>query len=77
MKKLKKEAIKSKDLSKKGRAKGDKQQLKEVSKKIKKCITDKKRTRRQEQIQRILEEFRCIKNILNIKSARKKRSFQR
>ena len=43
-----------------------------MSKKIKKCITDKKRTRRQEQIQRILEEFRCIKNIFEHQICKKK-----
>ena len=52
-------------------AEGDKQRLKEVSKKIKKCIRDNKRSRRQEKIQRILEAFRGIKNISNIKSAKK------
>ena len=46
--------------------------MKEVSKKIKKCIRDNQRSRRQEKIQRILEAFRGIKNISNIKSAKKK-----
>ena len=45
--------------------KEDKGRLKEVSKKIKKCIRD-------EKIQRVLEEFKGIKNISNIKSVRKK-----
>ena len=43
-----------------------------MSKKIKKCIRDKKRSRKREKIQRILEEFERIKNISNIKSAKKR-----
>ena len=52
--------------------KDDKQQSKEVSKKIKKCINDKKGSRRQENIQQILEEFKGIKNISCIKSAKQR-----
>ena len=49
---------------------GDKHHLKELSKKIKKCIRDRKRTKRQEKTQRILQEFRGIKSISCIKSGR-------
>ena len=52
--------------------KGDKHQLKDLSKKIKKCIRDSKRTKRQEQILWILEEFRGIKSRSCIKSGRKR-----
>ena len=52
-------------------ATGEKQHLKEVSKQKRKCIRDKKESKRQEKIQRILEECRGIKNISCIKSARK------
>ena len=38
--------------------KEEKQRLKEVSKRIKKCIRDKKRMKRQQDIQRILEDFK-------------------
>ena len=53
-------------------AREDKQQLKEVSKRIKKCIRNKTRAKRKEAIQQILEKFIGIKNISQIKSARKK-----
>ena len=46
--------------------------LKELSKKIKKCIRDRKRTKRKEKIQRILEEVRGIKSISYVKSGRKR-----
>ena len=61
------------DLLKKGQntARGEKQHLKDVSKHERKCIRDKKRSRRQEKIQRILEDCRGIKNISGIKPARK------
>ena len=36
-------------------AKGDRHQLRELSKRIKKCIRDRRRTKRQEKIQQILE----------------------
>ena len=52
--------------------KSDKQQLKEVSKRIKKCTRIKKRAKRKEMIQQMLEQFRGAKNISQIKSARKK-----
>ena len=52
--------------------KGEKKHLKELSKQRRKCIRDEKRSRRQEKIQRILEECRGIKNISGIKSARKR-----
>ena len=50
----------------------DKQHLRKVSKQLRKCIRDKKRSKRQERIQRILEEFRGVKNISCIKLAKKK-----
>ena len=49
--------------------KGDKHQL---SKRIKACIRDRKRTKRQEKIQRILEEFRGIKSFSCTTSGRKR-----
>ena len=39
-------------------ARGERRHLKEVSKQIRKCIKDKKISKRQEKIQRILKEFR-------------------
>ena len=50
----------------------DQQQLKEVSKRIKKCARNKNRAKRKEMTQQILEQFRGIKNISQIKSAKKK-----
>ena len=52
--------------------KGDKHQLKELSKKIKQCIRDRKITKRQEHIQRILEEFRGIKKYIMHKNWKEK-----
>ena len=53
-------------------AREDKQQLMEVSKRIKKCIRNKKRAKRKEAIQHILEQFSGIKNMSQIKFAKKK-----
>ena len=53
--------------------KEEKQRLKELSKCIKKCIRDKKRVKRQQAIQRILEDFKGVSNIPGIKSAKKKK----
>ena len=50
----------------------DKERIREVSKKIKKCIRDKKRSERQQKIQKLLEEMRGTKNIANIKSAKRR-----
>ena len=50
--------------------KEEKQRLKEVSKCIKKCIREK--MKRQQDIQRNLEDFKRVRNILGIKSAKKK-----
>ena len=44
-------------------AREKKHHLREVSKQIRKCIRDKQRSKMQEKIQRIFEEFRGIKNI--------------
>ena len=65
---------KSEDSSRRGRStpKEEKQRLKELSKCIKKCIRDKKRVRRQQLSQRILEDFKGVSNIPGIKSAKKK-----
>ena len=49
----------------------DKERLKEVSKK-KNASRDTKRSRRQEKIQRILENFKGIRSISSIKSEKKK-----
>ena len=45
--------------------------LKEL-KKIKKCIREKKRMKRQQDIERILEEFKGVRNIPRIKTAKKR-----
>ena len=52
--------------------KEEKQRLKDLSKCIKKCIREKKRMKRQQDIQRILEDFKGVPNIPGIKSAKKK-----
>ena len=52
--------------------KEEKHRLKELSKKIKKCIREKKRMKRQHDIERILEEFKGIRNITRVKSAKKR-----
>ena len=52
--------------------KEEKYRLKELSKKIKKCIREKKRMKRQHDIERILEEFKGIRNITRVKSAKKR-----
>ena len=49
-----------------------KKRLKDVSKKIRRCIRDKKRAKKWEKIHQILEESKVINSISNIKSARKK-----
>ena len=58
-------------------ARGYKQHLKEASKQIRKCTRDKKRSKRQEKIQRILEEFRGIKNIFAFYQRRRECLFQK
>ena len=45
--------------------------MKELSKSIKKCIRDKKRVKRQQEIQQILEDFKGVRNIPGIESAKK------
>ena len=52
--------------------KEEKQRLKDLSKSIKKCIREKKRMKRQQDIQRILEEFKGVRNIPGINTAKKK-----
>ena len=52
--------------------KEEKQRLKDLSKKTKKCIREKKRMKRQQDIERILEEFRGVRNIPRIKTAKKR-----
>ena len=65
---------KSEDSSRTERStpKEEKQRLKEVSKNIKQCIRDNKRVKRQQVIQRILEDFKGVSNIPGIISAKKK-----
>ena len=53
-------------------SKGEKQRLKDLSKQIRKCFRDKKCTKRQEKIERILEVFKVIKNIPSIKYAKRR-----
>ena len=50
----------------------EKQRLKDLSKNIKKCIREKKRMKRQQDIERILEEFKGVRNIPRIKTAKKR-----
>ena len=45
--------------------------MKDLSKRIKKCIRE-KRMKRQQDIQRILEEFKGVRNIPGIKTAKKR-----
>ena len=52
--------------------KGEKHKLKDVTKCIKRCISDKKRKKWQMDIQRILEDFKGVSNIPGIKSAKKR-----
>ena len=53
-------------------AKGEKQRLKVLSKQIRKCSRDKKRIKRQDKIQRILDDFKGIKNTPGINSAKRR-----
>ena len=55
-----------------GIARGEKQHLKEVSQQIRKCIRNKKRSKRQDKIQGVLEELRGINNISCIEPAKKR-----
>ena len=52
--------------------KDEKERIREVSKKIKKCIREKKRNAREDKIQKMLEEVKGTKNISNVKSAKKR-----
>ena len=52
--------------------KEEKQRVKELSKSIKKSIRDKKRLKRQQVIQKCLEDFKGVSSIPGIKSAKKK-----
>ena len=52
--------------------KGEKQRLKDLSKSIKKMHQRKKTMKRQQDIERILEEFKGIRNIPGIKTAKKR-----
>ena len=52
--------------------KEEKQRLKDLSKNFKKCIREKKRMKRKQDIERILEEFKGIRNIPRIKTAKKR-----
>ena len=53
-------------------AKHEKDRIREISKKIKKCIRDNKRMKRQEQIQKILEKVKGTRNIPSVKSVKKR-----
>ena len=52
--------------------KEEKQRLKDLSKNRKKSIREKKRMKRQQDIERILEEFKGVRNIPRIKTAKKR-----
>ena len=51
--------------------KGEKQRLKDLGRGVKKCIRE-KRMKRQQDIERILEEFKGVPNIPRIKTAKKR-----
>ena len=53
-------------------AKHEKERIREISQKIKKCIRDNKRRTRQGKIQKILEELNGTRNISSIKSVKKR-----
>ena len=53
-------------------SKEEKRRMKELSKSIKKCISDRKRLKRQQEIQKNLDDFKGVSNIPRIKSAQKK-----
>ena len=53
-------------------SKEEKRRLKELSKKIKNCIREKKRVKRHHDIERILEEFKGVRTIPRIKTAKKR-----
>ena len=75
MKRPRKETIGAEDSFEERRntVQGDKHpNLKELSKKIEKCTRDRNGTKRPEEIQRMLEEFRGIKSISFMKSGRKR-----
>ena len=52
--------------------KEERQRLKSLSKNFKKCIREKKRMKRQQDIERILEEFKGVRSIPRIKKAKKR-----
>ena len=52
--------------------KDERERIREVSKKIKKCIREKKEDCKARKIQKILEELKGTKNISNVKSAKKR-----
>ena len=52
--------------------KEEKHRLKELSKKIKNCIREKERVKRHHDIERILEEFKGVRTIPRIKTAKKR-----
>ena len=56
----------------KSTAKNEKGKIREISKEIKKCIRDNKRSKRQEKIQKILEEVKLTRNISSFKSVKKR-----
>ena len=49
-----------------------KERIREISKKIQKCIREKKRKKRQVKIQKILEDLKGTRNILSIKSVKRR-----
>ena len=53
-------------------AKHEKERIREISKKIKKCIRDNKRMKRQEKFEKILEEVKGTRNIRIIISVKKR-----
>ena len=56
----------------KSTAKTEKEKISDISKKIKKCIRDNQRTKRQENTHKILEEVKGTRNISSVKSVKKR-----
>ena len=52
--------------------KHEKDRIGEISKKIKKCIREKKRMKRNEKIQKLLEEVKGTRNISSVKLVKKR-----
>ena len=56
----------------KSTAKNEKEKIKEISKEIKRCIRDNKRSKRREKCEKILEEVKGTRNISSVTSVKKR-----